>query len=375
MQRIDSALAHALGGQSTSATFGDVVVAARGAAPDLVAERLTVRKRDDLLREPGTYANSHCGDDPELHPLHFEWYFTDDTVERLASTVRHRARFISLGVPTVAAHLAEAGREVTVVDANALIPIRFPNAAARWCFVEHDLRTEFVAYGRYDEIIFDAPWYLVDVLVWLTRAQSLARRGGRIVFSLFPELTRTRAEAERDAILDVADALGTVTVEKGELSYRTPGFESAALRAAGVPGPGDWRRGDLVTIDGVNPDAAVPAVVNQPSRERWRSFTIGCQVVALRESLAPCAGSAIAPVPGVEGWTLDSVKRSDRRRHKVDLWTSRNRVARVGQPNAVAGWLDRLGAASPLDRALTDLLAGTDSGDEIRALASVLSPS
>src|SRR5205814_2540049 len=83
-------------------------------------------------------------------------------------------------------------------------------------------------------VVFDAPWYLDDLVRWLTIASHVCRSGGELLFPLFPEWIRPTARNERFTILDLASQIGRVNVQENFLVYSTPQFEAAALAAAGV---------------------------------------------------------------------------------------------------------------------------------------------
>jgi hypothetical protein len=53
-------------------------------------------------------------------------------------------------------------------------------------------------------------------------------------------------------------------------------------------------------------------------------------------------GAAVSPVPGTVDFVYTSVSRRDPHRGLIDIWTSRNRVAHVGDPSVVAELLNTL---------------------------------
>jgi hypothetical protein len=320
--------------------LGDVIAAVPGAFPSAVAERLD--RLGLLSRLPRqTDEKLHPQPEPELHPLDYEWYFTPEADSRLTEELRLWPDPIAcLGTPTVAMALAEQGREVTLLDRNPLIAQRM-HLPSNLEFRIVDLLDPVVIHGKFGAAVFDAPWYPDEAAWWLWQAANVVRPGGGIAFSLLPRWVRPSAEREREQILEAAAAAGTARVKGGLLAYSTPRFEAEALHFHGTQVLAQWRVSDLVLISEVSGRGKAPPKVPR-HEEQWQTWVVGQQVVKLRAGRLT-SDFVLSPVPGVDDWTYTTVSRRDVGRRFIDLWTSRNRVARVGDAGVVATWIEAAG--------------------------------
>lgn len=320
------------------ASFVNILRGARGAFPALVLERLgMLGLREGLeqdLQSTSTSETQLTG--PELHPLDFEWYFTSECAAQIADLLTAQpGDILCLATPTVASAVARRGRSVTLLDHNPLIKLRLAPSPSNLEFVLCDLYDSLKTDRSFPVVFFDSPWYLEPLSYWLWQASQAVSMGGTIAFSLFPPLLRPGAENERSKILAQASTIGEVTVQEEMLSYETPLFEQKALSRSGIRLTTSWRRADLVLIRVEHTSAAKPAKVGTGPDE-WESFLIGRQVVKLRKQTRGDADLFLAPLDGLGDYVFPTVSLRDSRRSQIDLWTSRNRVARVGQRALVA---------------------------------------
>jgi hypothetical protein len=110
----------------------------------------------------------------------------------------------------------------------------------------------------------------------------------------------------------------------------------------------NWRRADLLVIRNPSP-VPLPDVSTEASQEIWETYLIGTQVVRLRLHPVPRKRKTlITPIPCTEAFIFDSVSARDKRRRFVDIWTSRNRVAVVGDVHRVRYFLSLLSNLSDL---------------------------
>jgi len=338
----------------SGATFESVIREARGAFPTLVLQRLRALGLDrNLPVEQGvntTFEASFSG--PELHPLEFEWYFTPRCANDLAGILTNYAGLVlCLGAPTVAAAIARQGQRALLVDCNPLILDRIPKGLAGLQFILFDLLNPLSLRASFPVVFFDAPWYPEFTSLWLWQASQAVRPGGLIAFALFPPLLRPEAEHESSQIVKQASILGPVELLEGALSYETPLFEQEALARCGVRITTSWRRADLVLVRIRNiPQTAPPIIRN--SKEKWDTFLLGQQVVKLRMPTRGESGIILAPLEDCPDYVFPTVSRRDPRRDQIDLWTSRNRVARVGRRDIVYTILDHLAKGSDIDKLL-----------------------
>lgn len=324
-------------------TLESVISGARGAFPSLVLERLrSLGVERELPRAQPLILSGPNFPGPELHPLDFEWYFTTECADYLATLLAaETGDILCMGAPTVAATLSHRGRKVLLLDNSPLIANRLRNDITALRFIRCDLYDPLPVAASFPAIFFDAPWYPEPASLWLWQASQVTLLGGLIAFSLFPPLLRPGAMAERNQILEQARVLGEVEIQEEALLYETPLFEQAALARCGLRITTDWRRGDLVLIRVArNSDYRRPST--HYLKEQWESFLIGRQVVKLRQPAHGSTDKILAPLTDCPDFVFPTVSLRDPRRSQIDLWTSRNRVARVGRREFVASILSDL---------------------------------
>ncbi|MDF9747076.1 hypothetical protein [Natrinema salsiterrestre] len=332
------------------ATVADVIRNARGAFPTIVYDRLRERGVADTL-PTGTLESDGETDavhTPELHPLDYEWYFTAEATTAVADSLREGGEpILCLGAPTVAVRLARRGVPVTLVDRSGRVEKRFATDLESLRFVRGDVHEPLDLESTFSVAFFDPPWYPEHTEAWLYRACQHVRPGGRVQFVLFPPLVRPSAAEQRRDLLETARRVGTVSVDEDAVAYRTPAFERRVLRDSDVPVVSAWRRADLASVD-VADGSALSEPPTVASDGDWQTFVAEGQVVKLREDVTGDPEAVLAPIEGCEGYVLPSVSRRDARRQNVDLWTSRNRVAKVGNRAAVAEGLRLLETGATL---------------------------
>ncbi len=341
-----------------------------GADPRLVARR--ARACGVQLDGMTPRANHAHQDrwDPELHARDFEWYFTADCAQALASRAAGLGTsLLCLGTPTVAgrALAIPSVERVTLVDRNPLTPGRHRFGPQLETVVE-DLDAARIDRGRYDVAIFDAPWYPDALRHWLTVAAGAVTMGGVVLFALLPRLHRPDATADRRELLAVANRWGTVTVHPAALHYRSPRFEREALTTAGVATPEAWRRADLVELTVHEP---VPHPVARPRLDTsWARYVVGSQVIHLDRHAPTEPGELLTPIGPRTDFRYGSISTRDPNRAAVGLWTSRSRVACVRRPEVVAALLERLADTGDI-RALERDRGAMSEGEHARVLGAL----
>lgn len=323
-----------------AAQVEDILGNMLGLFPTEVLSRITTRF-PFLLRAPSPLvAPMRMTPSPELHPLDYEWYFTPETSGRIASIFSaSRTQVACLGTPMVAEALSEAGKQAILFDRNPLVSKRLQRMSSIR-FASCDLLTEAPAAIEVDGVVFDAPWYPEYIALWLKHANDLISDHGIIAFSLFPTLTRPSAEAERQDLMALAEHLGHVSIYDGVLQYETPLFEERIFEGVGIRAD-RWRHADLVTISTTSRRRRLPERP-RPREELWDSYVVGSQVIKLRAMQRADQAWLIRPVSGVAGYLSSSVSRRDPLRPVVDVWTSRSRIAQVGDRTALAAALHSL---------------------------------
>lgn len=324
---VDERIAQAA--RQPKASWKSVLRAAAGAFPATVADRLTTL---GLPVSPQVTGQRVCSKGPEEHCLASEWYFTDSTASRLAE-LRGRGSLACLGTPTVAK--AARASEPLLVDTSAFAAARGYCDGRSVRQLRHDLRTTVprTLERTADTVILDPPWHLLDTLAWLSNATTIVRQAGLLAMPLPQELTKRRAREERGCLIGIAAGIGRVEIVEDAVTYRTPAFEAAVLAAHGLPEQPSWRRADLLLIHDVR--RALPPVRHRPRRHGWVSFDVGGATVALRlrrRRRRQRTETFTHPVGDFQSYFLPTIKRSEWQSLRIDVWTSRNRVARVTDP-------------------------------------------
>ncbi len=256
------------------------------------------------------------------HPLDAEWRFDDVTADALLARAVDLTQagdaVLLLGVPTVvlAAARSEAARRFVVacednvigaaLDARLAADARFVRAAPDGCAAA----------------IVDPPWYPAVFDALLTQAGAACREGGWVLVGAPSPGVRPTAADERVASLATAAAarLSLVADERDALTYRTPAFELAAMRACGVSAwlP-SWRRGDLLCFKKTGLGMARPLPAAHPA------FELTIEGVRLR-LIADPAVPATPLTPLVSGEVFPSVSARAVGRDRANFWTSGNRA-------------------------------------------------
>jgi SAM-dependent methyltransferase len=310
--------------------------------------------------EPAARYDPPRDERPELHVLEDEWYFDEATALALAREYVAGRASVMLGCPTVARETALLDAARPLIDLSAALPQRLERWRIATSLIAADLRKHLPSWldGQFEVVLFDPPWHMADVLVWLRHATRLCRPGGLLVFPVFQRLTKPAAEHERERVLAQAERVGRVDIERRTLCYSTPGFEHAAALAAGVFAPPAWRTADLAVVRVERNVSTWPEINLAPGpRDAWWTWVLGTQVVKLRQRPTRPAETPLAPLDGTVHHVLPSVSRRHALREQIGLWTSRNRVAAVGDPARVGRWLDRGVASQGHEKLLADLLA------------------
>jgi hypothetical protein len=308
-------------------SFAELTRECLGAWPGLIADRLTALGLwNRLSSSPAAPAPSNY--DPELHCGFGEWYFSATTARALADEyLAGRTFSVIFGAPTVADLAAKMDTDFVLVDNNPFVSLRFPLLKERLFFSQVEYLNLHLTEPS--TVFLDPPWYLPRILVWLAKASQITSRSSTIVMPLFRELTRPAAEEECEFILDFAKTIGTVELIRNSVEYDSPLYEVEALTSQGVTAHPNWRRADLLVIK--HPREVAAPEEPYLDQQSWENFLIGSQVIRLRVSPRNRRrGLLLSPLRKCEAFVLDTVSARDPRRPKIDLWSSRNRVASVG---------------------------------------------
>lgn len=252
---------------------------------------------------------------PEPHPLDFDWRFTSATAESLARRVG-RARCLAVGAPSVAERL-QVSSEVVLVDRH---PIQLCDHV-----LAADPGQDEPSRQGCSVAVVDPPWYPETYSRWLAWTARSMDIGSTIFAALWPVTTRPSAPEERDRILEWTTGWARAEIENDVLEYETPRFESAAISAS-LSGPRAPRKGDLLKLR-VQRLPALPKALAY--HETWTRFVINDYQIGVRLGRISESTPSILRVPGAHEWIWPSVSRRAPGRDFIDVWSSRNEVARI----------------------------------------------
>lgn len=282
---------------------------------------------------------------PDLSWPRAEWYFTDETADSLAASVT--GAVLCVGTPTVATALRRTGKEVHLVDSSPWVSRRLDLGGVKFLCADFE---SYFPERPFDCVVIDPPWYFPMMSEWLSLAASMIVPGGLLLFPLLDKDTRPSASLERQALVDLADRIGSSEMHVGELRYSIPRFEYCAFLASGSQLKRPWRCADLMEL-------RVAASPERPRirrrRSDWIEFELGDQLVAVRRKprgLASTAGPILEGVPGLVDNTMDTVSRRDHRWKMIDVWFSNHRVAITRDHRRLISVLSSIGEIEPAFR-------------------------
>jgi hypothetical protein len=157
---------------------------------------------------------------PEPHLLDYDWRYTAQTVLDLSALVRPSDTVLAVGAPSLARHLERLGRDVILVDRQPLRAVRN--------HLQIEVGTTRPNFPRRSFAIVDPPWYPADAKLWIAWTAHSVTPSGRILVSLWPDITRPAAANEFAGLIswirEWADMESVDIVPR----YETPPFERAA---------------------------------------------------------------------------------------------------------------------------------------------------
>jgi hypothetical protein len=282
---------------------------------------------------------------PLPHPLDMEWRFApatvDDLLGQLIASTADGDAILLLGVPSAAAAAARStvDRHYQVTGEGNVVCRALEMATANDPRFVHG-----VASGRrVAAALIDPPWYLGAYVEMLTACSYRCATGATVLLALPPVGTRPSARADQKLMLDTAVAAGfQVTGASQPIWYRSPLFELAAWRAAGIGAwlP-EWRTGEMVRLVKTRePARRAVAIPKAPA------FELTLEGVRLKLLLDRAGPAALDPI--VRDEVLPSVSARLPGRERATLWTSSNRAFAVESRAALAA-LVNLAAARGLE--------------------------
>ncbi|HEM8125998.1 hypothetical protein [Providencia rettgeri] len=262
---------------------------------------------------------------PNPHPLDFDWRFSDKTSQKLAN-ICTEGRTLSLGVPTVAVKLEELKKEVTLIDSHPIQLVR-----NHICL---DINFSEPLADSYEFVVMDPPWYLDIYYRWLSWAAISAGYNSKIYLSIWPDNTRPLAIAEKIELFSWISIWAEYEYLEGELDYETPIFEKMLQQS-----DQNIRKGDLAIITVKKlPDLKKIITANS----NWRRYIINDYQLAVKvdENKNKNNFVKIEKLAQAKGWIWPSVSKRAAGRDNIKIWSSRNEVGEVDNPNLLIELLD-----------------------------------
>lgn len=260
---------------------------------------------------------------PEPHPLDYDWRFDPQTIKQLVALLAGQQRVLCIGAPSIARCLEALGQDSVLVD-------RQPFQSVRGQIVEEP-GSEGSAIDGASCAIVDPPWYPDYVLRWAAYAGQVVGVGNNVLVSIWPIGTRPGESDEFQRVLDTLADWATVSEVSIQLNYEKPTFERQATNVAlSAPLSSSPRKGRLL-------DLHVRALPKMPDwkrrRQQWIRFVLDDYQLALKLECAPSIRDLLLPHPNACGWIWPFVSNRAPGRSAINLWSSHNEVAIVGDPH------------------------------------------
>ncbi|HKP38457.1 MAG TPA: hypothetical protein VJT71_16480 [Pyrinomonadaceae bacterium] len=356
-------------------SFSEVCLASNGAFPtDVFATIQRLELSDKILVADRLVKHEQSNYEwPEPSPVDYEWRFTRKTAETLATTsMEFGHRILCIGTPTVFRNLILRGADAHLLDRNPLIADAFrrlPKERIHIADISESHR--FSNLGGFDVVVMDPPWYPTYVNYWVSIASSILVSNGTIILTLFPELTRPDARLQRAMLLSNLDQFGTYEVIQQNISYETPLFERETLSAVGVPALPVWRTADLVILQ-IRPSRSSLFAAPAPNEFQWDRFLFGTQVVAVRKTSEESRPISVSSPYEDLSYLLRSVSTRDPVRSTIDLWTSRNRVAKVAGQRRISEFLRILESGIPCREAISHISTNSEEQTALETIVALI---
>ena len=335
----------------------EIVTKCHGAYPVLVKSIL-----DELVREGSIYVENECymmsglvhnydtnknaikgsqiviDDDSITHPAEYDWRFSKASIDRIISDYTEKlspnSKIALLGTTSLYAGFANRGFETFLFNKSEFLIDELIKKNFNKGLIVHDLFNPLPShYNNYfDLVIADPPWYLDYYYSFMLRATEILKHNGKMLLSVFPDMTRPSAKKELEVLKAYIDELG-FSIESmlpAYFTYLTPNFESKALLAEGINFSDSWRNGDLYQLIKDNL-SQVNKIGDRTSRdtEEWYEFLLPPKKrIKIRKRFeVPNTNFSYSFIG--DGMVLKNVSRRDPNRNNIDLWTSDNEVVSV----------------------------------------------
>ncbi len=261
-------------------------------------------------------------DDPESHPLDFDWRFDSETIDELLRILPNKGPILALGCPSLVKRLAKSGRVALLVDRQ---PIHYLEN-----HVELDLQVAPPPFSGFSASIIDPPWYPEHARRWISWAANCLVDGGEILASIWPNQTRPEGEIEYQYLKSWIATWAEVYELEYRPKYEIPPFEIASeLYSQSGELARSPRAGRLIKIKMKRKPALTKTT---PGHDTWTRFIFNNYQVAVRNRPGTSTETTLNKLPNASGWIWPYVSRRAPHREKIDVWSSRNEVAQAKNP-------------------------------------------
>ena len=275
-------------------------------------------------------------DSPNPHQLDFDWRFTDSSIFAISERIGRCENLLLIGCPS----LMETS--YSKISAGLLFE-RNPNRAPveKFRVIRDDIRfyeARSHYSGLFDTAVVDAPWYPNEFLCWIKLALAYTKRGGSILFVLWPETTRPTSKEEHHFIFSVLNKIGDIKA-LGTVSYDAPPFELASLRGA-EHSPNYSREGLIFSL--IKRTDSFTAVTSfKKSEAVWRRYELFSQQLAIKLNPSEL-GRPKSPDFVIEPFVLANTSRRNPELQKINIWTSDNIAGKLRNPYFVDRQIQKL---------------------------------
>ena len=271
------------------------------------------------------------------HPMYHQWFFTEDTCQRLHDVLPPNQLVTCLGAPVLGTYLALRGHQVQILDIDQYVlhtigTLKLQHCTLRQVDLGQGLPTDIQSSPI---VIIDPPWYEKYYQLFLYRAAHIVRLGGYIYAVAYPDNTRDSAKQEKLRLQSYAKNLGTPVMQNVsmDIRYQTPTFEQRVFGQAR-----SWRSADLWVLQHQSPPLANVARP-QIHESGYHSFNFPYQRITVRP--VSKENKNLMPLVRHIGQQSSKGGTSERRLTNV-LWTSAGELYTIENVEVVIALLQGL---------------------------------
>lgn len=244
--------------------YFEILRALGGADPRLVEEVLHEVQAAEVAehlepRDPATarrYTAALPLRLPAPNPLASQWWFTLDSVVRLADRVwwfSKQGKAAFLGCPTVGYYYSYCyAGGATILDLDSDVIAALSDVSDYAHVIQYDVANSLppAVQGDHAVVLIDPPWYPDATRAFIARARQLLASDGVILCMLPSRLTRAGIIEERTALLSqlLSSGFEIAAIESAWVEYCVPPFEARAYTSVEPFSAQAWRRGDLLVL-------------------------------------------------------------------------------------------------------------------------------